>query len=72
MVLILTVDIFEQPTKTTKPIFGLINCRTQEISCVRQLIKPNIVYKDTAGMTNHMITKPITITHTKTIDRNMF
>ena len=24
------------------------------ISCVRQLIKPNIVYKDTTGMTNHM------------------
>jgi len=26
-----------------------------QISCVRQLIKPNIVYKDTTGMTNHMI-----------------
>jgi hypothetical protein len=25
------------------------------ISCVRQLIKPNIVYKDTTRMTNHMI-----------------
>ena len=25
------------------------------ISCVRQLIKPNVVYKDTKGMTNHMI-----------------
>jgi len=26
-----------------------------QISCVRQLIKPNIVYKDTTGMNNHMI-----------------
>ena len=35
-------------------VFGLINCRTQLICGVRQLIKPNIVYKDTTGMTNHM------------------
>ena len=27
-----------------------------QISCVRQLIKPNIVYKDKTGMTNHMNT----------------
>ena len=39
---------------TANTIFGLINCRTQLISCVRQLIKPNIVYKDTTGMTNHI------------------
>ena len=42
-------------TQYTKSIFGLINCRTPQISCVRQLIKPNIVYKDTTGMTNRMI-----------------
>ena len=33
----------------------LINIYPPQISCVRQLIKPNIVYKDTTGMTNHMI-----------------
>ena len=26
-----------------------------QIRCVRQLIKPNVVYKDTTGVTNHMI-----------------
>ena len=36
-------------------IIGLINCRTQLDSCVRQLINPIVVYKDTTGMTNHMI-----------------
>ena len=33
----------------------VINIYPPQISCVRQLIKPNIVYKDTTGMTNHMI-----------------
>ena len=33
----------------------VINMYLPQISCVRQLIKPNIVYKDTMGMTNHMI-----------------
>ena len=32
-----------------------------QISCVRQLIKTNIVYKDRTGMTNHMITSIIVI-----------
>ena len=32
----------------------VINIYLLQISCVRQLIKPNIVYKDTTGMTNHM------------------
>jgi len=47
----------------TATIFGLINCRTQLICCVRQLIKPNIVYKDTTGMTNHMILQQCAATH---------
>ena len=34
--------------------FSLINIYPPQISCVRQLIKPNVVYKDTTGMTNHM------------------
>jgi len=33
----------------------VINIYPPQISCVRQLIKPNIVYKDTTVMTNHMI-----------------
>ena len=32
----------------------VINIFLPQISCVRQLIKPNIVYKDTTGMTNRM------------------
>ena len=35
-----------------------IDKRHTQISCVRQLIKPNIVYKDTTGMSNRMIGFP--------------
>jgi hypothetical protein len=48
----------------------LINIYPPQISCVRQLIKPNIVYKDTTWMTNRMVTtKGITLVGMRRDDR---
>ena len=35
-------------------LLDLINIYLPQISCARQQVKPNIVYKDTTGMTNRM------------------